>query len=153
MNSEFWNRVHPFIAWQRRTKITEVWILIVDNAVSQVAHTYGTSHTVQAQQSLGRPRAAHIFHCNSNLVEYLLWIKSTYSPWSAKEPVRNNQETPNVTQPKACHLQETLKVWIIRQTRAEWGHRWESEQRGRTTYKHRQEPTYRVLRLYHSLKW
>jgi ribonuclease HI len=71
---------------------------------------------------------------------------------AAKQPPRASQGTPNATQTKTYHLQTTLKTWIMRQTRAKWAHEWESEQRGRTTYKYTQKPTHRVLRLHNSLK-
>ncbi|PQE34088.1 zinc knuckle protein [Rutstroemia sp. NJR-2017a WRK4] len=40
----------------------------------------------------------------------------------------------------------------MRHTRAEWVGQWESEQRGRTSYKYTREPTHKVLRLHHGLK-
>ncbi|PQE33844.1 zinc knuckle protein [Rutstroemia sp. NJR-2017a WRK4] len=35
----------------------------------------------------------------------------------------------------------------MRQTRAEWAYKWETEQRGRATYKYNQRPTYRSVLL------
>jgi YD repeat-containing protein len=76
---------------------------------------------------------------------------------AAKQPLRASQGTPSTsstTRIKTYHSQATLKTWVMRQARVGWACQWESEQRGRATYKHTQEPTHKVLRLHHGLeKW
>ncbi|PQE23331.1 zinc knuckle protein [Rutstroemia sp. NJR-2017a BBW] len=71
---------------------------------------------------------------------------------AAKQSLRAYQGNSSATQIKTYHLQATLKTWIMRYTRAEWAGQWESDQRGRTSYKYTQEPTHKVLRLHHGLK-
>jgi hypothetical protein len=87
------------------------------------------------------------------------WVPAHIGIWgneaadrAAKTAARASRGAPNVTQSKVYHLQTTLKTWIMRQTRAEWAYKWETEQRGRATYKYIQKPTHRVLRLHHGLK-
>jgi len=49
-------------------------------------------------------------------------------------------------------LQITLKIWVKRQIRAKWINIWKAETKSRATFKYIPQPSYKVLRLHHSLK-
>jgi hypothetical protein len=71
---------------------------------------------------------------------------------AARQHPRANPGTPNVTQPRTYHLHTTLKTWVMRQMRTEWRNNWETETRGRTTYKYTPQPKRKILRIHHGLK-